>query len=66
MKIFVNDKSKIVPIGCNVSMLMKILDIQDTTIALAINEDIIPQTNWEQTILKPLDRIIIITPTCGG
>ncbi|HSD15157.1 MAG TPA: sulfur carrier protein ThiS [Flavobacterium sp.] len=35
-------------------------------IALAVNNTVIPRTNWSNTILNETDDILIITATQGG
>lgn len=35
-------------------------------IALALNEEVIPKSNWEEYVLKKEDKIMIITATAGG
>lgn len=35
-------------------------------IAVALNNRIIPQSSWPETILSNKDSILIITPTQGG
>ncbi|ESU28943.1 thiamine biosynthesis protein ThiS [Flavobacterium limnosediminis JC2902] len=35
-------------------------------IALAVNNTVIPKTNWETTLLNETDDILIITATQGG
>lgn len=35
-------------------------------IAVAINDMVIPKSNWEQTIIQENDNILIITATAGG
>ena len=35
-------------------------------IALAVNEKVVPKTEWEKFLLKENDKIIIIKATQGG
>jgi sulfur carrier protein len=35
-------------------------------IAVAINNQIIPKSNWDETIIKENDQLLIITATQGG
>lgn len=67
MKIKVNNKEKIMPEKISVSELIKLLNYTDTVgIALAINQEVIPKTNWDNTNLKSGDNVTIIQATCGG
>lgn len=38
----------------------------ESGIAVAINEEILPKTDWEQYLVKDNDNILIITATQGG
>lgn len=42
------------------------LEIEEDGIALALNEEIIPKSNWQKTILNNEDKIIIIGAVAGG
>ena len=43
------------------------LQLEETKgIALALNEEIIPQSEWQKTILFDEDKIIIIGAVAGG
>lgn len=67
MKVVVNSKDKIVPIGCTLEQLIQILGIKDNEpVAIALGEDVIERDNWNITHLKDKDNITIIRPTCGG
>ena len=50
MKVIVNKREKIMP----------------ENISIAVNEEVISQTKWEETKLKDGDKITIIQATCGG
>lgn len=45
---------------------MRTLKIEAEGIALAINEEIIPRSKWNDTILNNEDKIIIIGAVAGG
>lgn len=67
MKIKVNNKEKIMPEGINITKLINLLNYSDTIgLALAINEEVIPKSKWDNTIIKEGESIIIIQATCGG
>ncbi|AAO89888.1 sulfur carrier protein ThiS [Coxiella burnetii] len=49
--------------------LKKLLEKQGVvmgTVAVAVNETVIPGINYEKIIIQPGDRIEIITAMCGG
>ncbi|MBP6429982.1 MAG: sulfur carrier protein ThiS [Bacteroidales bacterium] len=67
MKIIVNKREKIMPENISISGMINIINHGETSsIALAVNEEIIPQTKWDETKLKEGDKITIIQATCGG
>lgn len=67
MKVKVNNKDKIVPVDCNLTMLAEILGIKkEESVAIAIGTEVIEKSNWDTTILKDFDKITIIRATCGG
>lgn len=67
MKITVNKREKIMPDNISILEMMKFLNHGDiSSIALAVNQEIIPQTKWEETNLKDGDKITVIQATCGG
>lgn len=66
MNIFINSEKKEFS-GKNIADLSVILNIANTTgIALALNEKVITKNDWEKTLLKENDKIIIIKATQGG
>ncbi|MCP4439101.1 MAG: sulfur carrier protein ThiS [Aureispira sp.] len=51
------------------SLLQLLTDLQkqeQTGIAVAVNQQVVPKTDWEATTLKDNDKVIIITATQGG
>lgn len=66
MNIKINGKDSTLS-GQTIQDLLNHCDIQSTIgIALAINEEVIPKSHWEQTTLKDNDSVLIIRPTQGG
>lgn len=35
-------------------------------IAVAVNKQVVPKTNWETTLLQNEDEVVVITATFGG
>lgn len=66
MKIFVNSQPQEIPDGSNVSTLASIFQLSEQGVALAINNQMIPRTEWGDTKLQPDDKVIIIKAACGG
>jgi len=66
MKLLVNSEQKDFS-GKNISELVQSLNMASTNgIAFAVNEKVIPKTEWEKFILKDNDKILIIKATQGG
>ncbi|HXI00034.1 MAG TPA: sulfur carrier protein ThiS [Sphingobacteriaceae bacterium] len=67
MEITVNQQAYQVTDVCSVQqMLTVVLNQLPKGLAVAINQTIVPKTNWESHILNPGDQIIIIKATQGG
>ncbi len=67
MEITVNQKNYQVSAHCNVKYLFNaVLNQSAQGLAIAINQTIIPKTQWESHFLQSGDQIIIIKATQGG
>jgi len=67
MEITVNQQTYRVTTFCSVQYLLTVvLNTPVNGIAVAVNQAIIPKSNWESHILNPGDQIIIIKATQGG
>ena len=66
MNIKINGKETALS-GQTIQDLLNFCDIKSTIgIALAINEVVVPKSDWGQTSLKENDSVLIISPTQGG
>ena len=65
MKIKVNNK-EIVTGASNLLKLSQELELPQTGIAMAVNNRMIPRTEWEHLVLNENDELIIIKAVCGG
>lgn len=66
MEITVNNEKKTTDQKDLESLLTEIVGDKTKGIAVAINSQVIPKTNWKNTGLKEQDSIIIIKATQGG
>ena len=65
MKISVNNKE--VETGANYLLqLSKQLELPQTGIAVAVNNHMVPRSEWEHFVLHENDELIIIKAVCGG
>jgi sulfur carrier protein len=67
MEVTVNQQNFIVPEDCSLLMLLNdVLHHPGQGVAIAINQNIVPKTQWGIHRLKSADNIIIIKATQGG
>ena len=65
MKISVNNKE--VETGANYLLqLSQQLELPQTGIAVAVNNRMVPRSEWEHFVLHEEDELIIIKAVCGG
>lgn len=65
MKIRINNKETDVQAESLLD-LAKELSLPERGVAVAVNNRMIPRTDWQQTALKNDDNIVIIKAVCGG
>ncbi len=66
MKIYVNNKEYEVAEHTRVTELATQLELPPQGVALAINNKMIPRTEWESTELPVEANVVIIKAACGG
>ncbi len=67
MQITINNQSYTFNENTSLENAVESLELKETNgIALALNEEIIPKSNWQKTILYNEDKIIIIGAVAGG
>ena len=66
MKIFVNNKEENLNQENSLALLISKSLVDLNGIAVAVNNKVIPKTNWEKFQLKENDKITIIKATQGG
>lgn len=50
----------------NLAQLAAELDLPQKGVAVAVNNRMIPRTDWEATALAENDNVVIIKAACGG
>ncbi len=65
MRVIVNGEPREIE-SAHVDALLRELDYEGTHFAIALNFDVLPKSQWAQTVLKTGDEIEIITPRQGG
>jgi len=67
IKISVNNEEQQIEENANIFLLLSANQITEFKgLAVAINYQVIPKSDWEQQLLKQGDKITIISATAGG
>jgi thiamine biosynthesis protein ThiS len=66
MQIEVNGESRDVLEGTNVAELLRQLKIAPPHVAVEVNLDVVPRARHADTILRPGDRLEVVTLVGGG
>ncbi len=66
MEIFVNGKAKNVPDGVNAVCLVELLELTGRRIAMELNLEIVPRSEFENVVLRSGDRVEIVHAIGGG
>ena len=67
MLVFINNNGLELPEQAKLADAMKRLNISSQRgVAIAINNTVVPKSEWETHVLQPEDRIIVIKATQGG
>ncbi|MEM9992344.1 MAG: sulfur carrier protein ThiS [Bacteroidota bacterium] len=67
MEIQVNGKTHTLSAATSITTLLSVLQVQQQTgIAIAINDVVVPRPEWPTTLVNNQDDILIITATQGG
>ncbi|MDD5391565.1 MAG: sulfur carrier protein ThiS [Thiothrix sp.] len=66
MEILVNGTPHIVPENTTAAQLLAILEIHGKRLALEVNQELVPRSQFETTLLKPNDTVEIVHAIGGG
>ena len=66
LSLHVNGDPHDVPTGCTLARLIDVLDLGDRRIAVAINRDVIPRSNFATYCLQQDDHVEILEAVGGG
>jgi sulfur carrier protein len=67
MNILINQQPKDIPDQCSLEQLLtQILGIPVAGLAVAVEQNVIPSTEWPAYILRPADKVMLIRATQGG
>ena len=66
MRLIINGKERVIQSSLNIQGLLQELDIKVPHVAVAVNSNVIPRTDYEKTPLAENDKIEIVTAVGGG
>lgn len=66
MKLKVNSKETEAKDGFTIAELASQLALPERGVAIAVNNKMIPRTEWNERILQPNDNLVVIKAACGG
>lgn len=67
MNIIINQQPKDVPSPCSLEhLLTQVLNIPVAGLAVAVDQTVIPSTDWAAYMLRDADKIMLIRATQGG
>ena len=67
MTVFINKEEKEIADNTDITQMLYQNGFEDTKgIAIAINNEVIPKSTWQNHLLHDQDNVTIITATAGG
>lgn len=66
MNIIVNGDRVEIASGATVKTLAEQQNLPDRGVAVAVNNDMVPRTDWDNKTLNEGDDVVIIRAVCGG
>lgn len=66
MKVQVNNKEVNLTDASTLTQLAEQLELPVAGIAIAVNNQMIPRTEWDRFVLHESDNLMIIKAACGG
>ncbi|MBS1269216.1 MAG: Sulfur carrier protein ThiS [Gammaproteobacteria bacterium] len=65
-KITVNGETRPIPEGHTLAELVEALDLRDRRVAVEVNEEIVPRSQYAQRVLNGGDHIEVVAAIGGG
>jgi sulfur carrier protein len=67
MNIIINQQSRDIPDQCSLEQLLtQVLGIPVAGLAVAVDQTVIPSTDWPAYMLREADKVMLIRATQGG
>jgi sulfur carrier protein len=64
--ITVNGEPREVPAGATVEQAVRLVTAQETSVAAALNGEVLPRRAWAATTLADRDQVEVVTAVQGG
>ncbi|MDS1268726.1 sulfur carrier protein ThiS [Lipingzhangella sp. LS1_29] len=66
MEVAVNGETRTLPPGTTVATVVGELTTATSGVAVSLNDEVVPRTEWPRRVLRPGDRIDVLTAVQGG
>lgn len=66
MKVQVNNKEVDIVASSTLTQLVEQLELPTQGIAIAVNNQMTPRTEWDGYLLQENDHLVVIKAACGG
>ncbi len=66
MNVTVNNQQTTLPEGSTVAALAARLELPEKGVAIAVNNRMVPRTQWDTHPLTEGDSLVVIKAACGG
>lgn len=66
MKVLVNNKETVIESPSTIHQLTVKLMLPEMGVAIAVNNKLVPRTEWLNHLLIENDQVVIIKAACGG
>lgn len=67
MEVTINNQNYLLNAACSIEqMLAAVISTETNGLAIAVNQTIIPKSDWATHVLNPADQVILIKATQGG
>jgi|TARA_Y100000814_G_scaffold277894_1_gene239262 thiamine biosynthesis protein ThiS len=66
IKVLVNGKESLIPPKCTINQMLKTLNINNLSIAIAVNSNVVPKKEHDTFIIENNSSIEIINAVGGG
>jgi sulfur carrier protein len=66
MEVTINNQNHLLNEACSIEQMLAVISMETNGLAIAVNQTIIPKSDWATHVLNPADQVILIKATQGG